>query len=144
MFNKHLMRSLMFVPGHNERLMQSAARSSADILLLDIEDSVQPVKNKQLARNKIIEMVKNGDYGSFYGIWSSIANRATVQQAGFILLEVLHGDSWYTLRANCAQALLKLMNEDEIRTVDISADRPDQDDFLQRIEMKLMELLAGE
>ncbi|MCK5034630.1 MAG: hypothetical protein KAS73_01970 [Candidatus Sabulitectum sp.] len=92
----------------------------------------------------LLEMVKNGDYGSFYGIWSSIANRATVQQAGFILLEVLHGDSWYTLRANCAQALLKLMNEDEIRTVDISADRPDQDDFLQRIEMKLMELLAGE
>ncbi|NOR44915.1 MAG: CoA ester lyase [Candidatus Delongbacteria bacterium] len=62
MFNKHLMRSLMFVPGHNERLMKSAARSNADVLLLDIEDSVQPVENKQMARNKIIEMVTNGDF----------------------------------------------------------------------------------
>ena len=32
------MRSLMFVPGHNERLLNSAARSEADVLLLDIED----------------------------------------------------------------------------------------------------------
>ncbi|MDA3884554.1 MAG: CoA ester lyase [Candidatus Delongbacteria bacterium] len=62
MFNKHLMRSLMFVPGHNERLMKSAARSNADVLLLDIEDSVQPVENKQMARNMIIKMVKNGGF----------------------------------------------------------------------------------
>lgn len=53
-----LMRSLMFVPGHNERLLNSAARSEADVLLLDIEDSVQPVKNKQIARDKILEYVK--------------------------------------------------------------------------------------
>lgn len=96
-----------------------------------------------MAVEDLLEMVKNGDYGSFYGIWSSIANRATVEQAGFILLEVLHGDSWYTLRANCAQALLKLMNEDEIRAVDLTADRPDQDEFLQKIEKKLR-LLTGE
>lgn len=50
----------MFVPAHNDRLMQSAARSSADILLLDIEDSVQPIENKQVARDKVIQYVKNG------------------------------------------------------------------------------------
>lgn len=55
-----LTRSLMFVPAHNDRLMQSAARSSADILLLDIEDSVQPIENKQVARDKVIQYVKNG------------------------------------------------------------------------------------
>ena len=38
----HLFRSLMFVPAHNDRLMNSAARVNADVLLLDIEDSVQP------------------------------------------------------------------------------------------------------
>lgn len=52
---KYLLRSLMFVPSHNERLMLSATKSSADVLLLDVEDSVQPVKNKQIAR----EMIKN-------------------------------------------------------------------------------------
>ena len=31
-----LLRSLMFVPGHNEKLLESASRSDADVLLLDI------------------------------------------------------------------------------------------------------------
>ena len=54
-----LMRSLMFVPAHNDRLMNSASRSSADVLLLDIEDSVQPPENKQIARDNIIKYIKN-------------------------------------------------------------------------------------
>ena len=39
----------MFVPAHNERLLNSASRSDADVLILDIEDSVQPVSNKIVA-----------------------------------------------------------------------------------------------
>lgn len=50
----------MFVPAHNDRLMQSASRSNADILLLDIEDSVQPIDNKQVARDKIVQYVREG------------------------------------------------------------------------------------
>jgi citrate lyase subunit beta / citryl-CoA lyase len=60
--SQFLMRSLMFVPAHNERLMNSAARSDADVLLLDIEDSVQPNENKQHARRKIIEFVSEGKF----------------------------------------------------------------------------------
>lgn len=56
----HLFRSLMFVPAHNERLMNSAARSAADILLLDIEDSVQPASFKQVARDNILRYIANG------------------------------------------------------------------------------------
>ncbi len=52
----------MFVPGHNERLLASAARSEADVLLLDIEDSVQPVDNKQVARDKIRQWVTEGRF----------------------------------------------------------------------------------
>ena len=44
----------MFVPAHNERLMDSATRVNADVLLLDIEDSVQPVQIKQIARDNIL------------------------------------------------------------------------------------------
>lgn len=55
-----LTRSLMFVPAHNDRLMQSASRSNADILLLDIEDSVQPIENKQVARDKIVQYIREG------------------------------------------------------------------------------------
>ena len=60
------MRSLMFVPAHNERLMKSAARSNADVLLLDIEDSVQPEKNKEIARKNIIQYIKNGKFKNHY------------------------------------------------------------------------------
>lgn len=57
MTNNYLLRSLMFVPGHNEKLMNSAARSDADVLLLDLEDSVQPMDNKQIARDTIVSYV---------------------------------------------------------------------------------------
>ena len=58
----HLFRSLMFVPAHNDRLMNSAARSSADVLLLDIEDSVQPASNKQVARDNILRYIADGTF----------------------------------------------------------------------------------
>lgn len=57
----YLMRSLMFVPAHNDKLLNSAAKSDADVLLLDIEDSVQPIENKQIARNKILDRINKGD-----------------------------------------------------------------------------------
>lgn len=60
--SQYLMRSLMFVPAHNERLMNSAARSNADVLLLDIEDSVQPAENKEIARKNIIQYIKDGKF----------------------------------------------------------------------------------
>lgn len=50
----------MFVPGHNEKLMNSASKSEADVLLLDIEDSVQPIANKQLARDMIFKYITEG------------------------------------------------------------------------------------
>ncbi len=60
--NKYMLRSLMFVPAHNERLMDSADRSNADVLLLDIEDSVQPQQNKQVARDLIIKSLQEGKF----------------------------------------------------------------------------------
>jgi len=61
-----LLRSLMFVPAHNNRLMDSAARSIADVLLLDVEDSVQPKNNKQAARDNIIKYVEGGKFKKHY------------------------------------------------------------------------------
>lgn len=50
----------MFVPGHNEKLLLSASKKDADVLLLDLEDSVQPAINKDKARNLIIEKINDG------------------------------------------------------------------------------------
>jgi len=60
-----LLRSMMFVPGHNDRLLASASRSAADALILDVEDSVMPVSNKQVARDKIVEKVQSGLFDNF-------------------------------------------------------------------------------
>lgn len=61
MVNSYLMRSLMFVPANNERLLNSAGRSNADVLLLDLEDSV-PFCDKQMARDNIIRYVNDGTF----------------------------------------------------------------------------------
>jgi len=42
--------------------MDSAARTDADVLLLDVEDSVQPLDNKQAARKNIINYVKENKF----------------------------------------------------------------------------------
>lgn len=60
-----VLRSMMFVPGHNEKLLMSASRSSADALILDIEDSVKPDSNKQIARDTIREKVTSGLFKNF-------------------------------------------------------------------------------
>ena len=60
MEDNYLMRSLMYVPAHNQKLLDSATRRDADVLLLDLEDSV-PVSDKQQARDNIKEFVKRDD-----------------------------------------------------------------------------------
>ena len=58
-----LMRSLMFVPAHNNKLMESASRKDSDVLLLDLEDSVQPKENKEIARRNIKNWVSQKKFG---------------------------------------------------------------------------------
>lgn len=60
MSETYLMRSLMFVPAHNHKLLDSSLKRDADVLLLDIEDSV-PITEKQKARDNIKDFVKNAD-----------------------------------------------------------------------------------
>lgn len=80
---EHLFRSLMFVPAHNERLMESASRSKADVLLPDIEDSVQPDGNKAVARDSIERWVRSGRLGRF-GIFPRVNDR----ESGHLLRDV--------------------------------------------------------
>lgn len=83
MDNNYLMRSLMFVPGHNDKLMKSASRSDADVLLLDIEDSVMPVENKQIARDNIIKYISDGYFSG-----RNIFPRVNDRESGHLLKDV--------------------------------------------------------
>lgn len=77
------MRSLMFVPAHNERLMLSASKSDADVLLLDIEDSVQPASNKQIARDTLKEWIMQGKFNNH-----KIFPRVNDRESGQLLKDV--------------------------------------------------------
>ena len=78
-----LMRSLMFVPAHNEKFIRSAAKSEADILLFDIEDSVQPAENKQLARNMVLKLIEEGIFNDHV-----IFPRINDRESGHLLKDV--------------------------------------------------------
>ena len=80
---KFFLRSLMFVPGHNEKLLTNASRSEADALILDLEDSVQPAENKQIARDKIKEKVLSGLFENFY-----VFPRVNDRESGHLLKDV--------------------------------------------------------
>lgn len=79
----NLLRSLMFVPGHNEKLLISANKSEADVLLLDIEDSVQPFSNKELAREKIVEKLQYGFFKNHL-----VIPRVNDRESGHLLKDV--------------------------------------------------------
>jgi len=57
-----LRRSELSTPASNERMMEKAAASSADLVFLDLEDSVAP-NEKVGARVKVIHALKTLDWG---------------------------------------------------------------------------------
>ncbi|WP_162914188.1 HpcH/HpaI aldolase/citrate lyase family protein [Taklimakanibacter lacteus] len=55
-------RSVLYMPGANDRALEKARSLPADALILDLEDSVAPEAKVQ-ARDKVIAAVKGGGYG---------------------------------------------------------------------------------
>lgn len=78
-----ILRSMMFVPGHSEKLMSNSANSAADALIFDIEDSVQPASNKQVARNLVTEKINSGIYKDF-----EVFCRINDRESGHLLKDV--------------------------------------------------------
>lgn len=81
--NDYLMRSLMFVPAHNEKLLESALKRETDVLLLDIEDSVLPAENKQIARDNIKRYAAEGRFNG-----RTIFPRVNDRESGHLLQDV--------------------------------------------------------
>jgi citrate lyase subunit beta/citryl-CoA lyase len=52
-----LLRSFLFVPGNNKRFIDKAKALNADIICLDLEDSV-PINDKQIAREVVKDALK--------------------------------------------------------------------------------------
>ena len=54
-------RSVLYMPGSNERALQKAKAIPADALIFDLEDAVAP-DAKLLARDQVCAAVRNGGY----------------------------------------------------------------------------------
>ena len=55
-------RSVLYMPGANERALEKAKTLPADSLILDLEDAVAP-EAKVEARDRVCNVVKAGGYG---------------------------------------------------------------------------------
>lgn len=55
-------RTILSVPGHNPKMHSKAALSSADVIMLDLEDSVA-LEQKDSARHQVLESLNSLDWG---------------------------------------------------------------------------------
>src|SRR5688572_27496418 len=55
-------RSCLSVPGSSEKMLGKAPGLNADMVFIDLEDSVSPLE-KESARAKAVDAVKNQDWG---------------------------------------------------------------------------------
>ena len=55
-------RSCLYMPGANAKALEKAKTLAADVLILDLEDSVAP-EAKVAAREAVVAAVKAGGYG---------------------------------------------------------------------------------
>src|SRR5690242_21674312 len=64
-------RSWLFIPGDSERKMEKAAGSGADVIILDLEDSVA-AERRTIARGLILEYLKSHAERSSQKLWVRI------------------------------------------------------------------------
>lgn len=87
---------------------------------------------------RLLERVRQRYYGSYFSLWRSIAQRATLEQAGWALLEVLKTEPQYLQRYHCASALLALMGKSRAEAVHYSADNANRWENLESLETELL------
>ncbi|MFO1174256.1 MAG: CoA ester lyase [Paracoccaceae bacterium] len=56
-------RSVLYIPGANQRALEKAASLACDAIIFDLEDAVAP-EEKPRARALVADMLRTGDYGN--------------------------------------------------------------------------------
>lgn len=65
----------------------------------------------KMSVRQLLELVRLKQWGDYYALWHAIGDRATLAEAGPMLMEVLHSDAEYLNRYHCAAALIKMAGE---------------------------------
>lgn len=74
-----VLRTMLFVPAHKGDFIEKAAKSNADALVLDLEDSCQPDSNKVIGRENIQKALNADIFGK-----KKIFVRINPRQTGFM------------------------------------------------------------
>jgi hypothetical protein len=77
----------------------------------------------RLPAGVLVDNVRRGRFGDYYTVWYSIAERATLAEAGWVLFSVLVSDAPYLVRYHCAAALVRLLKTSDFEAVELSAFR---------------------
>jgi citrate lyase subunit beta/citryl-CoA lyase len=74
-----ILRSMLFVPGHKVRYLESAAKGNADAIILDLEDAV-PADQRELARETISDCLAQGMF-----VHKQVFVRVNPRESGLLL-----------------------------------------------------------
>ncbi len=92
---------------------------------------------------RLLDDVRQGRYGNYYNIWYVIAERSSLEEAGWMLFQVLKKDIDYLYRYHCAAALIELLGGYEFERVNLSADQEKIQDNIDRLNRILIERIGN-
>jgi hypothetical protein len=106
----------------------------------DAEAQHELERCRDLPVARLLELVQARQFGEYYTIWTAIAERATLPDAGWRLFSLLESDADYHQRYHCARALLRLLDETRWQPVELSAEwgrSKHLDDLCQMLERRI-------
>jgi hypothetical protein len=91
----------------------------------------------------LLAEVRARRYGEYYQLWRAIAARATLADAGHVLLSVVRGENPYLVRYHAAGALLLLLGTKKFEQVELAAERPGRVANIDAVERMLRDRLTA-
>jgi len=87
-----VLRSMLFVPGNNSRMVSKAASLPADAIIFDLEDAV-PLADKGTARNIVRDAIKTGltSGASIFVRINAFTTGLTAEDLNYIVIDGLDG-----------------------------------------------------
>lgn len=105
-----ILRSVLFVPGHSERMIKKGADTEADCVVLDLEDAV-PAALKAAARETVHHALEKGLYSkkAVFVRVNSFETNLTAEDLAGVVCGKLNGIVYP--RANCAEDIERLASK---------------------------------
>ncbi len=130
--NEFVLRSMLFVPGHREKLLRKAAVTEADAIILDLEDSVTPADNKIKARILGGQLIKEGIFHHHL-----LFIRLNDRESGLLAEEV----QFFAQLPVTGFLYPKTFNDDDIRFIDRLLLETEKKNGLKANKLKLIPII---